>query len=222
MWSGAAAGGAVTAGAPKGGRSRSSSASPTSTSGPIAVTVKQGGTVKWVWAATNTDPHDVHLKQGPKGLEAKAHYSTKTTAVTNARFTRSLRNSGHLSLHLHDPPDADEADGDGAEGREEPVTGRRAALLSPFVAVAISLALAPSALAANTRVSISNYAWAPAQVHIDLDEKVTWDWLGPDLAHSVTGTSANARQWDSDPNTDAPYHSAGILLHDPVHAAGRL
>jgi len=72
------------------------------------------------------------------------------------------------------------------------------------------LVLAPSALATNTRVSISNYAWAPAQVHIDLDEKVTWDWLGPDLAHSVTGTSTNARQWDSDPGTDAPYHRPGF------------
>jgi plastocyanin len=79
-----------------------------------------------------------------------------------------------------------------------------------FFLTACTLAVAPSALASNTRVSISNYAWAPAQVHIDLDEKVTWDWLGPDLAHSVTGASANARQWDSDPNTDAPYHRPGF------------
>ncbi len=78
-----------------------------------------------------------------------------------------------------------------------------------FLPIACTLALASSALASNTRVSISNYAWAPEQVHIDLNEKVTWDWLGPDLAHSVTGTSANARQWDSDPKTDAPYHRPG-------------
>jgi plastocyanin len=90
------------------------------------------------------------------------------------------------------------------------VTGRRAALLSPFAAAAVSLALVPGALASNARVSISNYAWAPEQVHIDLNEKVTWDWLGPDLAHSVTGISANARQWDSDPKTDAPYHRPGF------------
>jgi hypothetical protein len=38
---------------------------------------------------------------------------------------------------------------------------------------------------------------------------VTWDWLGPDLAHSVTGISANDLQWDSDPGTDAPDHRAG-------------
>ena len=86
------------------------------------------------------------------------------------------------------------------------MTGRRALLFL----VACMLVFAPNALASNTRVSISNYAWAPEQVHINLDEKVTWDWLGPDLAHSVTGTSANARQWDSDPNTDAPYHRPGF------------
>lgn len=90
------------------------------------------------------------------------------------------------------------------------MTGRFTALLATIAAVALSLGLARGALGANTRVSISDYAWAPAQVSIDLDEKVTWDWLGPDLAHSVTGTSANARQWDSDPGTDAPYHRPGF------------
>lgn len=62
--------------------------------GPDRVTVKRGGAVKWVWAATNTYPHDVHLKQGPKGLRNKGSYSTKTTAVTNARFTRSFETPG--------------------------------------------------------------------------------------------------------------------------------
>ncbi len=71
------------------------------------------------------------------------------------------------------------------------------------------LLLAAPAQAANTRVSIANYAWSRPQVQIDLGEKVTWDWLGPDLAHSVTGISANDLQWDSDPGTDAPSHQAG-------------
>jgi plastocyanin len=88
------------------------------------------------------------------------------------------------------------------------LTGRRALLLPLLIAG--TFALAPNAHASNTRVSITNYAWAPEQVHIDLGEKVTWDWLGPDLAHSVTGISANARQWDSDPGTDAPYHPPGF------------
>jgi plastocyanin len=88
------------------------------------------------------------------------------------------------------------------------LTGWRVAL--PSLLIACVFVLTPSAFASNTRVSITNYAWAPEQVHIDLDEKVTWDWLGPDLAHSVTGTSTNARQWDSDPGTDAPYHRPGF------------
>lgn len=70
-------------------------------------------------------------------------------------------------------------------------------------------ASAPAASAQNTRVEIANYRWSNPQVQIDRGEKVTWDWLGPDLAHSVTGTSANDLQWDSDPGTDAPAHRAG-------------
>ncbi len=77
------------------------------------------------------------------------------------------------------------------------------------VATAIALLFPAAAGAANTRVSIANYAWSQPQVHVDLGEKVTWDWLGPDLAHSVTGISANDLQWDSDPGTDAPAHRAG-------------
>jgi plastocyanin len=77
------------------------------------------------------------------------------------------------------------------------------------LACTLALGLAPAAEAANTRVSIANYAWSRPQVQIDLNEKVTWDWLGPDLAHSVTGISANDLQWDSDPGTDAPEHRPG-------------
>jgi plastocyanin len=62
--------------------------------GPTEVTIPKGGTIKWVWSPANTEPHDVHLKQGPKGLKAKGSYSTKTTAVTNARFERSFPTPG--------------------------------------------------------------------------------------------------------------------------------
>jgi plastocyanin len=62
--------------------------------GPDAVTIKQGQTVKWVWSATNTYPHDVHLKQGPKGLKERSTYSTRTTAVTNARFKKTFERPG--------------------------------------------------------------------------------------------------------------------------------
>jgi plastocyanin len=76
-------------------------------------------------------------------------------------------------------------------------------------AAAAALLFPAGAGAANTRVSIANYAWSQPQVHVDRGEKVTWDWLGPDLAHSVTGISANDLLWDSDPGTDAPAHRAG-------------
>ncbi|MBN9622766.1 MAG: hypothetical protein J0H06_07420 [Actinobacteria bacterium] len=66
-----------------------------------------------------------------------------------------------------------------------------------------------TALATNTRVGISNYEWTIKEVHINLDEKVTWEWLGPDLMHSVTGVSPNAVQWDSDPGDSVPMHQPG-------------
>lgn len=78
-----------------------------------------------------------------------------------------------------------------------------------IVALLGGLLAAPAAHATNTRVSISNFAWSNPRVEVDLGEKVIWDWIGPDLAHSVTGTSANALAWDSDPGTDAPSHQLG-------------
>jgi plastocyanin len=77
------------------------------------------------------------------------------------------------------------------------------------LAVAALFAGAPAAQALNTRVEIAHYRWSNPEVQIDRGEKVTWDWLGPDLAHSVTGISAGDLQWDSDPGTDAPEHRAG-------------
>jgi plastocyanin len=62
--------------------------------GPNSVTIKKGGTVKWTWSSLNTYPHDVHLKSGPKGLKQKASYSTKTTAVTEAKFQKSFPTAG--------------------------------------------------------------------------------------------------------------------------------
>jgi plastocyanin len=62
--------------------------------GPTDVTIKKGGSVNWVWSSANSYPHDVHLKQGPKGLKEKASYSTKTTAVTNASFKKTFSTPG--------------------------------------------------------------------------------------------------------------------------------
>lgn len=62
--------------------------------GPTALTLKKGGSIVWKWAAANTQPHDVHLKSGPKGLKKKGSYSTKTTAVTNAQFKKAFDTPG--------------------------------------------------------------------------------------------------------------------------------
>ncbi|MGN6256952.1 MAG: cupredoxin domain-containing protein [Solirubrobacterales bacterium] len=62
--------------------------------GPDAVTIHKGRTVKWVWSATNTYPHDVHLKQGPKNLKERSTYSTRTTAVTDAVFKKKFERPG--------------------------------------------------------------------------------------------------------------------------------
>lgn len=83
-----------------------------------------------------------------------------------------------------------------------------ALLLAVSLLVPAAVSPAPAG-AANTRVSISNFSWSNKEVHLDLGETVIWDWIGPDLAHSVTGISPNALQWDSDPGTDAPMHQPG-------------
>jgi plastocyanin len=71
--------------------------------GPDAVTIKKGGTIKWVWSSANTYPHDVHLKKGPKGLKERAAYSTKTTAVTDAEFKKTFKTPGtyHFICTIH-------------------------------------------------------------------------------------------------------------------------
>jgi plastocyanin len=71
--------------------------------GPSSVTIRKGGTVKWVWASTNTYPHDVHLKKGPKRLKNKGSYSTRTTAVTDARFQKKFTTPGtyHFICTIH-------------------------------------------------------------------------------------------------------------------------
>jgi plastocyanin len=61
---------------------------------PTAVTIAKGGAVKWVWSAANSNPHTVHLKSGPKGLEDKGSYSTRTSAVSEARFRKTFETAG--------------------------------------------------------------------------------------------------------------------------------
>lgn len=62
--------------------------------GPETVTIVEGAAVNWVWSETNSAPHDVHLKSGPRGLTQRATYSTKTTAVTDAKFKKVFTTPG--------------------------------------------------------------------------------------------------------------------------------
>ncbi len=71
------------------------------------------------------------------------------------------------------------------------------------------LCLGAAADGANRRVAIGDYRWTAGQVEIDLGEHVTWHWVGPDLMHSVTGVSDNARSLDSDPAVSQPEHTLG-------------
>lgn len=77
--------------------------------------------------------------------------------------------------------------------------------LAAFLALGFT---ASPAAAANTRVSIADFQWSKEPT-IDLGESVTWDWLGPDLQHSVTGQEPNATQWDSDPADPSPMQTLG-------------
>ena len=69
--------------------------------------------------------------------------------------------------------------------------------------------LASPASADNRRIAISDYRWSDPEVELDLGEHITWYWIGPDLMHSVTGTSDNAVGLDSDPQTNQPKHELG-------------
>ena len=86
------------------------------------------------------------------------------------------------------------------------VRSLRGTCLAPLVllvTVAVLSLSVDGAGAANTRVSITNFAWSNEPA-IDLGESVTWDWIGPDTAHSVTGTGPGGVFIDSDPNNPFP------------------
>lgn len=94
-----------------------------------------------------------------------------------------------------------------------PAAGQRPVSLAVLLALVIALAgmaclAAAPADAANTRVSISDFQWSK-NAQVDLGESVTWDFLGPDLQHSVTGQAPNATQWDSDPGNSMPVQQLG-------------
>lgn len=84
-----------------------------------------------------------------------------------------------------------------------------AALLALAAGALVLLLLVPAADAANRRIALSNYQWSDDELDLDLNEHVTWYWIGPDTMHSITGTSPNALGIDSDPNSNFPDHQIG-------------
>ncbi len=77
-------------------------------------------------------------------------------------------------------------------------------LIAMGAALMASVALVAPAQAGSTRVSISDFQWSK-NAEVDLGESVTWDWIGPDTLHSVSGEAPNATQWDSDPGRVEPH-----------------
>ena len=74
--------------------------------------------------------------------------------------------------------------------------------------------------AASRRVEIASYRWTPMDVTIDLGERVTWHWTGPDLMHTVTGVGGQAAGIDSDPDQTAPTHELGHTFSRRFDQAG--
>lgn len=69
------------------------------------------------------------------------------------------------------------------------------------VSLLAGVLVAGPAQAASTRVAITDFQWSNNNPHVNLGESVTWDWIGPDTQHSVSGQDPNATQWDSDPGS---------------------
>jgi plastocyanin len=92
------------------------------------------------------------------------------------------------------------------------VVHRRLTRQAPLLACVLltgALMLPATAGAANRRIAIGHYQWSESDVTVNLGEHVTWYWVGPDTMHSVTGTSANDLDVDTDPGTNLPHHNLG-------------
>lgn len=93
---------------------------------------------------------------------------------------------------------------------------RAAAVLGAAALVAMP---APAAHATSRKIGIGNFQWSSPNVTVDLGDTVTWVWSGPDTQHSVTGLSANATQYDSDPGR-TPDHKPGDRFQIRFSAPG--
>lgn len=85
----------------------------------------------------------------------------------------------------------------------------RSALAVTVLAASLPAAVVTAPAGATSRkVAIGDFRWSPPAVTVDLNDTVTWIWVGPDTQHSITGLSANATQYDSDKGR-TPDHKPG-------------
>ncbi|MCW3014352.1 MAG: copper-binding protein [Solirubrobacterales bacterium] len=80
--------------------------------------------------------------------------------------------------------------------------------LAPVLALVAATGWVGPASAASRKIAVGDFRWSPPSVTVDLNDTVTWIWVGPDTQHSITGLSANAAQYDSDKGR-TPDHKPG-------------
>jgi plastocyanin len=68
---------------------------------PAKLRITKGTTVKWIWAKTNFNSHNVTLSKGPAGIKASAW--TSKTAASGVKFSRTFRTPGtyHFYCTIH-------------------------------------------------------------------------------------------------------------------------
>jgi plastocyanin len=70
---------------------------------PDRVRVKKLGKVRWKWAATNFNVHNVTLLKGPKGVKRRQFRSQ--TAQTDFTFTKRFKKVGRYRFYCTIHPD---------------------------------------------------------------------------------------------------------------------
>jgi plastocyanin len=93
---------------------------------------------------------------------------------------------------------------------------RRAALITAAI---LAVTVAP-ADAANTDVTVANFAFEPMTVNIAPGDSVTWRFTGQDRNHSATSDPGQAESWDSDPGNPFPNHSLSDTFTHTFNATG--
>jgi plastocyanin len=88
-------------------------------------------------------------------------------------------------------------------------------LLIPLVLLT-PLALASPAMAADRSVSVTDFAFGPPIVNVDVGNKVTWNFV--DDSHTTQSDPGQAESWNSNPNSPNP---AGTSFEHTFTKPGR-